>query len=203
MSDSEWRQKFEAEQLARRDAEHKLDAVRVAHSQLEDRVASIRNDCDELSSLITQMAAASESAPSGPNTASDEEVMTGRVAVAMSASNRAIAEQVLETVELRVDCFAHAEPLVESVTAASTSDAPYLIVLLDMSVTGLDVCQTTRQLRRSGYCGVVIALTAGSSGVDTAKCLEAGCDDYLTSPLHDRRLLKKIQRAIAQVALDL
>ena len=68
------------------------------------------------------------------------------------------------------------------------------LVLMDMSLPGIDGWEATRRLRADpGIAGIrVIALTAHAMSGDRARALEAGCNDYDTKPVEMDRLLQKI-----------
>jgi CheY-like chemotaxis protein len=78
--------------------------------------------------------------------------------------------------------------------AKARAESPDLI-LMDMSLPGIDGWEATRQLKAEpGTREIpVIALTAHAMSGDRQKALSAGCDDFDTKPVELPRLLTKIQ----------
>jgi len=78
--------------------------------------------------------------------------------------------------------------------ALTRSDSPAL-VLMDMSLPGIDGWEATRQLKADPATRAtpVIALTAHAMAGDREKSLAAGCDDFDTKPIDLDRLLGKIE----------
>ena len=89
----------------------------------------------------------------------------------------------------------------EQGVAMAEAQAPAL-VLMDMSLPGLDGWEATRRLKAAAATRAipVIALTAHAMAGDREKALAAGCDDFDTKPIELERLLAKIEALLARTS---
>ena len=82
----------------------------------------------------------------------------------------------------------------EEGVARAKADAPDLVVM-DLSLPGIDGWEATRQLKAAEETRrvPVLALTAHAMAGDREKALAAGCDDFDTKPVDLPRLVGKIE----------
>lgn len=67
------------------------------------------------------------------------------------------------------------------------------LVVMDVALPDMDGREGVRAMRRGGYRGPVIMLTAQDSEDDTVEGLEAGANDYVTKPFKFAVLLARIR----------
>ena len=92
----------------------------------------------------------------------------------------------------------------EQGVSIAQSERPDLI-LMDMSLPGLDGWEATRLLKAAPETRriPIIALTAHAMTSDRDKAIAAGCDDYDTKPVEIRRLLGKIETWLGRSGVQL
>jgi len=91
--------------------------------------------------------------------------------------------------------------LTRASAAEALEELPQLapdLVLLDLYMPEMDGDEFCRRLRRDERWQrlPVIMVTAGGKEEEIRRCLEAGCDDYLTKPVNKSELLEKVERLL-------
>ncbi|MFN7728101.1 MAG: response regulator [Bdellovibrio sp.] len=84
-----------------------------------------------------------------------------------------------------------AEGGISAETLASEND--YDLIVLDLMLPDQNGIDTARHLRRDGFEGPILMLTALSTTKDKVHGLDAGADDYLTKPYSFDELLARVR----------
>jgi CheY-like chemotaxis protein len=66
------------------------------------------------------------------------------------------------------------------------------MILMDIKMPELNGRDATRILRKNNVEIPIIAQTAFAMSEDEKKCVEAGCNEYITKPINPEELLKKM-----------
>jgi two-component system CheB/CheR fusion protein len=89
---------------------------------------------------------------------------------------------------------------VEQVRAMQQEGKAFDAIVLDMQMPVMDGFRAAPALRAGGHTGLIIALTANAMKGDEERCLQVGCDEYLSKPVDRLRLLYLLARGKAGVA---
>lgn len=99
-----------------------------------------------------------------------------------------IAHMLKKKAGYKVDWVLHGEDAYEY-----SMQSHYDVVILDWMMpvaNGIDVC---RRLRKAGYSGAILMLTAKDATNDRVEGLDAGADDYMVKPFEFEELLARIR----------
>jgi len=91
---------------------------------------------------------------------------------------------------------------VEAVAEAERADAGFDMVLMDVVMPVLNGVDATYRLRKRGYRGRVVMLTAVEESYDMACSFMAGADDFLAKPFTPDQLETAIERCLASPAAN-
>ncbi len=116
--------------------------------------------------------------------------------------NQRLIALILTRAGATVTIANHGKEAVDFLAEADARGEPFDLVLMDMQMPVMDGYEATALLRRRGYKGPIVALTAHAMQSDRAKCLEAGCDEYATKPIQREVLLETIGRLIGEAVAD-
>ncbi|MEM7232273.1 MAG: ATP-binding protein [Planctomycetota bacterium] len=132
-----------------------------------------------------------------PKTVELPDQLDGRVLVAEDGpDNQRLIQFFLRKLGIEPLIVENGLLAVEEFEAAATKGEPFDLVLMDMQMPVMDGYEATRQLRSRGYEIPILALTAHAMSGDRAKCVDAGCSDYLTKPLNKQLLLETLARSL-------
>jgi len=124
--------------------------------------------------------------------------LSARVLVAEdNVSNQMLVKIILEKMGMEVTLVADGEEAVD-LLASETFD----IILMDIQMPKMNGYEATRLLRQKGIGIPIIALTANVMKGDEQKCLDAGCDGYLSKPLQKKQFCEMLSKYLATIEKD-
>ncbi len=130
--------------------------------------------------------------PSKKETAKPE-TFAGNVLIAEDIpANQILMKRMLQKRGLTVTVVSDGRQALEKALAQN-----FDLIFLDMMMPKLTGYEVARILNSKGGKTPIVALTARAMKDDREKCTQAGCDDYLTKPLDQKKMLnilKKISR---------
>ena len=119
-----------------------------------------------------------------------ESEFTGRILIAEDIeTNRKLLAMLLEKMGFEVVIAEDGRQAIDKALAE-----PVDMVLMDMQMPNVNGYEATGILRKKGFKAPIIAVTAHAMTGDDRKCIEAGCDDYLSKPIDRNKLMEKICR---------
>jgi two-component system, cell cycle response regulator DivK len=110
-----------------------------------------------------------------------------------NADNRKLFEWLLEDEGYAFECVGSAEEGLEALRAR-----PFGLVLMDVSLPGIDGKEATRRIRSDPRLAVlpVLAVTAHAVAGEAEAILASGATGLVTKPIDEARLLEAIRAAL-------
>jgi PAS domain S-box-containing protein len=126
--------------------------------------------------------------------------LQGRVLLAEDGEdNQRLFTYLLRKAGAEVSAVENGQLALEAAVAAMNAGQPFDVILMDMQMPLMDGYTATRALRDRGYTHPIVALTAHALSDDRARCVDAGCDDYLRKPIQRQTLLRTVAEWIVRV----
>jgi signal transduction histidine kinase/DNA-binding NarL/FixJ family response regulator len=114
----------------------------------------------------------------------DEVKYCGRVLVAEdNPANQILIQAILDRMDIQSRIASDGALAVKIAT-----EEPFDLILMDIQMPNLNGYQATQILKKNGIKAPIIALTAHAMEGDRQKCIDAGCDDYLSKPVNKGKL---------------
>ena len=117
--------------------------------------------------------------------------------------NRILLKKILQ----RYDCVTIEAVNGEEAVEQWLHNSPFDLIIMDMNMPVMDGFAATRMIRQheaeKGLKRIpIVAATALAMRGDREKCLEAGCDEYLTKPVVANLLISKCQQLLSGTEAD-
>lgn len=111
-----------------------------------------------------------------------------------SYDNCRLFSHILEKSGASTQVAENGQVAIDLVNSNSQSGEPFHAIVMDMQMPVMDGYRATQTLRDMGCQIPVIALTANALTGDHLKCLDSGCDAYLTKPVNRTELVRLIEQ---------
>lgn len=123
--------------------------------------------------------------------------MPQRRRILITDDDRDLRQALAEQLALHEEFRASEAETASAALAAVRAEAPDLI-LMDVGLPDMDGREAVKILRRDGFRGPIIMLTAQDADSDTVLGLEAGANDYVAKPFRFAVLLARIRAHLRQ-----
>ena len=127
--------------------------------------------------------------------------LEGRVLVVDDQADiRKLVQHHIKTAGGEVETAENGQSALDQIECTDSENRSFDLIVMDMQMPEMDGFQTVATLRARGWHKPIIALTAGAMLGEREKCLEVGCDDYLSKPADRHVLIEMISRHLARTA---
>ncbi|WP_417380140.1 ATP-binding protein [Gimesia sp.] len=115
---------------------------------------------------------------------------------------RHISQHFLEKAGASVTSAEDGQQGIDLALIARDAGDPFDVILMDMQMPQVDGLQAIAELRAAGLDSPIIALTADAMKGDRERCLQGGCDDYLSKPVDHAQMVEMVWRYSEEVTAE-
>jgi two-component system OmpR family response regulator len=108
--------------------------------------------------------------------------------------DKALADGLVRTLKQSGYAVDHAES--GELALRACAEEHYDLIVLDVSLPGIDGFEVLRRLRRDNHAGSILLLTAHDAEPDRVRGLDLGADDYVTKPFSLPELEARVRALI-------
>jgi signal transduction histidine kinase/CheY-like chemotaxis protein len=112
--------------------------------------------------------------------------------------NQRLIAAYLSRAGARVDIAGHGRIALDLLERAEREGDAYDLVVTDMQMPEMDGYTLARTIRQRGDATPIVALTAHALADERQRCLDAGCDAYLTKPIDRASLIRACADALGR-----
>jgi CheY-like chemotaxis protein len=107
--------------------------------------------------------------------------------------NQRLIAFLLRKAGAQVELAENGQIALEVALAAQKAGDPFDVILMDMQMPVMDGYEATQKLRNAGYREPILALTAHAMIGDRQKCMDVGCDDYISKPIDPKKMVALLE----------
>ena len=104
---------------------------------------------------------------------------------------------ILRKMNLDLEISGNGQSACELADKSKAEGKPYDLILMDIGMPQMNGYDATRWLRQHSWKGSIVAVTAYDTDEDHKKCLDAGCDAYLSKPFTEMALRNVVTRHLS------
>ena len=151
---------------------------------------------------ILQSPQVTSTAGEQPSSMQHEVTLHGRVLLVEDVPDVcAVLCRIMQENHLEVEIAEDGRLACEMAEKSQAKGKPYDLILMDIQMPRMNGYEAVGWLRRHGWQGPIVALTAHALVGDREKCLAAGCDDYIAKPITAEELHAVLACCLGQAAV--
>ncbi|MVF14253.1 response regulator [Ketobacter sp. MCCC 1A13808] len=114
---------------------------------------------------------------------------------------RQLLGHLIENTGAQVIFAINGQDAINQVRQAQQLKSPFDLILMDVQMPVMGGLEATQILRKEGFTGPILALTAATMRGERERCLAAGYSDHLSKPVDESQLMERILLHLGQIKI--